>query len=310
MTKRLETIVFFGNERLATGVVTTAPTLRALIAAGYNVAAVISNYEQGKSRRSRKLEIADVAAQHNIPLLLPARPSDIVDELRMFNAKVGVLVAYGKIVPQSIIDLFPAGIINIHPSLLPLHRGPTPIESALLNGEQETGVSLMQLAKAMDAGPVYIQEKVSIEAGASKQDLADTLLTKGACMLIEHLPAILNGSLAPKPQDDERATYDNKIYKGADNLDWSKPAMQLEREIRAFLEWPKSRTRLAGKEVIITKAHVAAGTGDPGTVWRDGKQFGLYTGKDILVIDTLKPAGKHAMNAEAFLAGHGKALAA
>ena len=153
MTNIPAKVIFFGNERLATGVTTTAPTLRALIAAGYELVAVVSHYEQANSRTSRDLEIAAVAKEQNIPLLLPNKPSEIFEQLKSFNADVGVLVAYGKIIPQSIIDIFHKGIINIHPSALPMHRGPTPVESVMLNGESFTAVSVMQLVSAMDAGP-------------------------------------------------------------------------------------------------------------------------------------------------------------
>jgi methionyl-tRNA formyltransferase len=154
-------IVFFGNERLATGVTTTAPTLQALIDAGYEVCAlVVAQNQSGASRKARKLEVAEIAEQHGIPVLVPAKLDDIAGQLKDYGAEIGILVAFGKIVPQAILDIFPHGIINIHPSLLPKHRGSTPIESAILFGENETGVSLMQLVQKMDAGPVYAQETV------------------------------------------------------------------------------------------------------------------------------------------------------
>lgn len=293
------TIVFFGNERLATGFTTDAPTLRALVEAGYHVAAVVSNFERSRSRNARKLEIEQVAQELGIPVLLPAKPADIIDELRSFDATVGVLVAYGKIVPESIIDVFPRGIVNIHPSLLPLHRGPTPIESVILNGETETGVSIMQLVKAMDAGPVYAQQRLTLRGDETKYELASTLLNIGKDMLIEHLPAIIDGSLQPTVQDDGAATYDDKLNPESSVLDFSKPAERLEREIRAYADWPKSRTRLANKDVIITAAHIetdADNNGKPGII--------IETTTQRLVIDKLKPAGKAEMTAQAFMAGN------
>src|SRR5438128_402621 len=139
MTKTSKTIVFFGNERLATGVTTSAPVLAALIKTGYKVAAVVTNYEVGTSRKSRDLEIAEIAKTNNIPLLIPDKLIEIKDQLSKFGASVAVLVAYGKLVPQEVIDIFPKGIVNIHPSLLPRHRGPTPIETAILEGDSKTG---------------------------------------------------------------------------------------------------------------------------------------------------------------------------
>jgi len=293
-------LVFFGNERLATGVSTTAPTLTALIEAGHDVCAVVSNYERGTSRSARELEIEAVAKKHGIPVLLPAKPSEILDELQAYGAEAAVLVAYGRIVPQSVIDVFPKGIINIHPSLLPLHRGPTPIESVILNGETKTGVSIMSLQKEMDAGPVYGQSEVGLTGQETKQELADHLLEIGGKMVVALLPGILDGSVVAKPQDDVAATYDKLIEKTQGVMDWHKPAAQLEREIRAYAIWPKSSTTLAALDVIITDAHVSKDKDGP---------LAMQTAKDFLVTDKLKPAGKNEMTAADFIRGYGKDLA-
>ena len=162
-------VVFFGNERIATGVTTECPTLHKLIQNGFNVAAVVVHHEAKASRKQRVLEIADMAARYEIPVLSPSKPSDIIADLKKLQPTIGVLVAYGKIVPENIIDIFPAGIINIHPSLLPLHRGSTPIESVILGGERKTGVSLMRLAKKMDAGDVYAYSEYELAGNETKQ---------------------------------------------------------------------------------------------------------------------------------------------
>jgi methionyl-tRNA formyltransferase len=309
MKKTSATIVFFGNERLATGVTTAAPTLQALIENHYRVAAVVSNFAENQPRNARELEVKKIAEQHDIPVWLPKSPLSIATHLEKLKPDIGVLVAYGKIVPEKIINIFPHGIINIHPSLLPLHRGPTPIESAMLQGESATGVSLMQLAKAMDAGPVFAQKKVVLTGNETKALLTAKLLNIGKDMLLEHLPAILDGSLSPKPQDDSRATYDERITKEDGVIDWNKPAAVLEREIRAYLEWPKSRTELAGKEVTITEAHVITEHNrKPGDVHVDKNLLVVSCGQGSLVIDHLKPAGKPEMSAQAFLAGYGQRL--
>ncbi|MBA2279426.1 methionyl-tRNA formyltransferase [Candidatus Saccharibacteria bacterium] len=299
MTQKLK-IVFFGNERLATGVTTETPALKALIAAGYEIAAIISNYEPGQSRNSRELEIKVIGEANDIPVLLPEKPGDILDQLKVLNAEVGILAAYGKIVPQSIIDAFPRGIINIHPSLLPLHRGPTPIESVILQGESKTGVSIMQLTKTMDTGPVYGYSEVELDGTETKQSLAALLSELGSKLLLELLPEILNGNLIAKPQDEAAATYDKLISKEDGRIDWNNPAEQIEREIRAYREWPKSYTELSGKDVIITKAHVALKPQE--------NELAKKTGIDYLVIDMLKPAGKNEMTAAEFIRGYGKDL--
>lgn len=301
-------LVFFGNERIATGVTTDSPTLRGLIAAGHDIAAVVSHYEAGQSRNVRQLEIAAVAEAHGIPVLLPHKPAEIIEQLASYGAEAAVLVAYGKIIPQSVIDIFPKGIINIHPSLLPLHRGPIPIESVILDGSNKTGVSIMELARAMDAGPVYGQVEYALTGKESKPELAAALLHTGCETLLALLPGILDGSIAAIPQDDSAATYDELITKDKGQLDFSKPADQLEREVRAYFGWPGSRTEIGGKDVVVTTAHVIEGQGNSGTIWREAKSFGFYTTSGILIVDSLKPAGKQEMPAAAFLAGYSSLL--
>ncbi len=298
-------IVFFGNERLATGVKTTAPTLQALISAGYQIVGlVIAQSEIGQSREAREPEIVQIAKDHQIPIFQPSKLRDIHDQLSTLQADIGVLVAFGKMVPQSIIDLFPRGIVNIHPSLLPKHRGPTPLESALLHGDQQTGVSLMQLSSAMDAGPVYAQTSTVLYGHETKQALADLLINIGKDMLITNLPAILDGSLQPVAQDETQAEYDTLIVKTASQLDFNQPAEILERQVRAYTGWPRSRTIVNGIEVIITAAHTIDGVNVPGNLWVGTKQFGFYTSKGILVIDRLIPAGKKDMDVVSFMAGY------
>jgi len=294
----LSPLIFFGNERLATAVTTTAPTLRALITAGYPIAAVVSHDEHSTSRKKRLLEIAEVAHAHNIPVLLPTKPADILEQLKSYRPAAAVLIAYGKIVPQNVIDVFPKGIINIHPSPLPEYRGPTPVEQAILDGRIQTAVSLMQLEKAMDAGPVYAQRDVPITPDISKQALATTLLETGAELLIQNLPSILDGRLQPTPQDESRATYCNLLNKRAGKLDPStKTAAQLEREIRAYLGYPKSRLTFNDNEVIVTTAHVVDSATDQALVVN-------CADNTLLAIDQLiAPSGK-SMDAASFIRGY------
>lgn len=305
--KTRASLVFFGNERLATAVTTAAPNLRALIASGYDIAAVVSNYQPSRSRNARKLEVQAIAEAHNIPLLLPDSPLAIIEQLRGFKAQAGILVAYGRLVPQAVIDVFPSGIINIHPSLLPSHRGSTPIESVMLEGSAKTGVSIMRLAKAMDSGPLFSQSELPLDGNESKQSLADTLLNLGKDLLLRDLPGILDGSIPGTAQNDSQATYDSLLTKADGLIDWHKPAERLEREIRAFLGWPGSRTALAGKHIIITQARLGddGSSRPPGTVFlTEHRELAVQTGQNQLIIERLKLAGKTEITAQAFLAGH------
>ncbi len=298
-------ILFFGNERLATGVTTTAPALQALIRAGYEIGAVVvAQNEIGKSRKARELEVASVAQKHSIPLIAPDNLTLAAGQLASFGAEAAVLIAYGKIVPLIAIDLFPRGIINVHPSLLPLNRGSTPLESVILSGASETGVSLMAVSSKMDTGPIYAQQALPLEGNETKQNLANHLSTLGATMVIQYLPAILDGSLASIAQDDKLATYGQHITRSESELDFAKTAEQLEREVRAYAGWPRSRTTIGNTSVIVTKAHIAHGDDESGKLWLESKQLGIYTSRDILVIDNLIPNGKAEMATADFLAGY------
>lgn len=304
MKKISKPIVFFGNERLATGVSTASPTLQKLLDNGYPVAAVIANYEPGQSRAARKLEIADLAAKHSIPVLTPDNPSDIIEQLAGYEAALGVLVAYGRVIPRQILELFPLGIINIHPSLLPKHRGSTPIEQAILTGAAETGVSLMRLVEEMDSGPVYAQQKIQLAGTETKQQLADRLLQLGSELVIQYLPAIFAGNAAETTQDEAKASYSSHIIKTAGKIDWHKPAVQIEREIRAYAGWPRSRTNLAGYDLIISRATVMDDQGEAGSYRASKDTLTVYCGSQALEIMRLQPAGKKEMSIRAFLAGY------
>ena len=290
-------LIFFGNERLVSGLShTDAPILTNLITAGYEICAVVVNDAGTTSRNKKALEVAEVAEAHNIPVLSPKRPLDIYDELVGFNADAGVLVAYGRIVPQKLIDLFPFGIINIHPSLLPKYRGPSPIESAIVNGDEATGVSIMALSAGMDAGPVYHQVTVHLSGDETAPHLAATLTNLAASELIATLPNIFAGTLQPEPQNDSEATYCQLINK---TDAWLKPseqtAAQAERLVRAYSAYPKARTTLLGHDVIIQNAHVEESSDSPLAI--------KFTSGYLVIDELIAPSGKR-MTGEAFLKGY------
>ena len=300
------TILFFGNERLATGVTTQTPVLKQLVLNGYDVKAiVITPLFESSSRKPRPLEVVEFAAANNIEIIEASRLKEKIETLRSYKADVAILAAFGKIVPQEVIDIFPRGIINLHPSLLPRHRGSMPIEGPILNGETETGVSLMSLVKQMDAGPVFDQIKIALEGDESKQDLADRLGLLGAKRLIELLPGVLDGSVTPKPQAESGVSYDGRISSNMGELDFNKPAAVLEREIRAFLGWPRSRTVIARKPVIVTAAHVSdENLAAAGTFCNLNGELAVVTGDGCLIIDRLIPANSKEMSGKDFLRGY------
>lgn len=303
-SSKFPSIVFFGNERLATGVTTQAPTLAALIEAGYSIEAVIVNHEQATSRKQRVLEVEEIATAHNIPVLAPSTKTELEEVISKLTSPIAILAAYGRIIPGSIIAHFEHGILNVHPSALPKYRGSTPLESVILDGSDSTGVSLMQLDVKMDAGAVYAQQKLSNIAFMTKQQLADAAGGLGAQMIIEALPKILDGSLTPQPQDEAQATFTKQVTKQDGKIDWTKPAEQLECEIRAYAGWPSSSTDVNGKPVIVTAAQILNESGTPGTFFVYEKQLAAYCGQDALLITRLKPAGKNEMLSRDFLAGN------
>jgi methionyl-tRNA formyltransferase len=222
-------------------------------------------------------------------------------------SKIAVLIDFGIIVPQQVIDYFPLGIINSHFSLLPEWRGADPITFSILSGQKQTGVSLMVLVAGMDEGPLLAQGTYDLEATTTTPSLTDDLIDLSYKMLVEILPRYMNGDIAEAPQDPSiHPTYSRKLSKEDGIIDWTKPATQIEREIRAYADWPKSRSSIGGLEIVITSSHVVDGTATPGTTGITNKLPVVYTGNKALAIDRLKPAGKKEMTGEAFLAGYKK----
>ena len=296
--KKQQRLVFFGNERLATGVSSDAPTLRALVKAGYEISAVVASHTEAVSRNKRGLEIVEIAHAYHIPVLIPDELSEIYDKLVSFNATAGILVAFGKIVPQKIIDVFPLGIINIHPSLLPEFRGPTPVETAILSGTHETGVSLMSLSAKMDAGPVYLQGKIGLNGKETKPELAKILLREGKNLLLANLDAILEGNLEPIPQDADQASYTRLLRKEDGLVRFDVPADHIERKVRAFLGFPKTKASIHGQEVIITKVRVASSPTDGHLVQKTKPGY-------IEIEELIAPSGRTMSGAD-FIRGYNR----
>ena len=290
-------IVFFGNERLVSGLEhTDTPVLKGLLKEGYDIVAIVSHHTESRSRNARPLEVAEIAKEHNIPLFLPSKPMEIYDALVELDADAAILVAYGRIIPQKIIDIFPVGIINVHPSLLPKYRGPTPIETPIAKNDTETGVSIMQLTSGMDEGPVYAQETIMLTSHDTKFSVYESLVTKSADLLLQVLPRILDGSLQPISQDSTKATYCQLLTKKDAFIDPSSlTALQADAHVRAYLGFPGTRLILGSIEVILTRTHVSDIPTELSVPCTDGT---------FLAIDALKPLGKKEMPVQAFLAGY------
>ncbi len=293
-------IVFFGTEEFS------AVSLSALLDANIEIVAVVTKPDspKGRSKELTPSPVKIIAGNANIPVWQPEKVAEISENIQKLGDVAGILVSYGKLIPSEILNLFSTGIINIHPSLLPSYRGPSPIESAILAGDSQTGVSIMKLVSEMDAGPVYSQTTVPLMGNEYANELYKNLAKKGAEQLIDILPSILDGSLQPTEQNNDDASYCQLIAKENGVIDWQKPAIQLEREIRAYRDWPKSRTVLRKTEVILIAADVRSGDKTPGTIEIMDNELHVYCGEGYLNIQKLQPLGKKEMPVQAFLAGY------
>lgn len=296
MSKKL---VFFGTEDFS------ASSLHRLVAAEYDVVAIVTKPDSkaGRGQQIKESRVAHIAKVATIKTLRPEKLTNINKELKALKPDYGVLVAYGKIIPQDIIDIFPAGIINVHPSLLPKYRGPSPIESTILNGDKVTGVSLMKLTAGMDEGPIYAQKEVDTLPKADRTLLSSYLAEFGADLLLEKLPDIISRRLKPKPQNDSQAIYTKLLKKEDGLIDWSKSAEQIERRIRAFRGWPRSRTKLHGQDIIVTKAQVAKDENDGQLVVKCGSSLPAGRQGYLEIKELIAPSGRSMSGAD-FLRGY------
>lgn len=289
-------LVFFGTEDFS------AVSLLALIEGSFDVRAVVTkpDFRRGRGKTLQQPRVKQIAESAGIPVLQPAKVSEISELAKALHPVAGVLVSYGKIIPQSVIDLFTPGIINVHPSLLPKYRGPSPIEAAIANGDEVTGVSIMQLNAAMDAGPVYAQCKIPLNGTETRFTAYDYLGRAGADMLAQTLPRILSGDLLPEAQDDEQASYCSLLRKEDGTLDPEHmTATQAERMVRAYVGYPKSRLKISGHDVVITKASVVENQTQNGLI------IPFADNTFLRVEELVGPSGK-SMDGEAFLRGYGK----
>jgi len=247
-------VIFFGTEDFS------AVALQALIDAGHPVVAVVTKPDTFRGRGRTRLvkpPVKEIAERHNIEVWQPNKLADIAHKIESLRPVAGVLSAYGKIIPKSILDLFEPGIINIHPSLLPKYRGPSPIETAIANGDAATGVTLMQLVPEMDAGPIYAQETVPLSDSETRPELYDELARLGAELLLKNLPQILDGLRQPAEQETEQVSYTHLLTKEQAYLDQTAfTAKQAERLVRAHLGYPKTKVTIAGHDIIVLKSHV------------------------------------------------------
>jgi len=299
MKKMSKTIVFFGSGPVA------AESL-ALLVRDFEVEAVITRPKPPHHRG--EYPVGEVAEKLGLKIYTPndSAELDTLFDTKPLKSQIGLVIDYGILISKSVIDYFPLGIVNSHFSILPEWRGADPISFAILSGQSTTGVSLMLVDEGLDEGPILAKREFSLSPAITTPELTSELIKLSHQLLVEKLPKYIDGQIKPIDQDStgRPVSHSRKLTKEDGVIDWHKPATVIEREIRAYAGWPRSRTKLGSTDIVITKAHVAEGSGQPGELVIDNKQIGIATTDGILVIDSLIPAGRKEMSAEAFLAGY------
>jgi methionyl-tRNA formyltransferase len=294
-------IAFFGTPPFA------VPALRACQAVGTVVAVVTQpDRPRGRGQHVTPSAVKAEAERAGLAVLQPPRlkGTDFGERLRALRLEVAVVAAYGRILPLDVLSAPRLGCVNVHASLLPRWRGAAPIQWALASGDAETGVCLMQMEAGLDTGPVLALRRTPILSGDTAETLQQRLSELGGVLVREELPRFLAGALTPRPQAEEGVTLARLMEKEDGRLDWTRPAVELERRVRAFIPWPGAWTQLGPQLLKIWQAEVVAGSGPPGTVLAAHGTFDVASGEGALRLLEVQPEGKRRMTAAEFLSGH------
>jgi len=287
------------------------PALQAIVSSGHELAGVITNPEKpaGRGLKKRRTPVAELADLYKANLLTPTTLKNNTDVNAWIDARrpdAIVIAAYGRFIPREILNLPSYGCINIHPSLLPKYRGAAPIQRAFMQGETQTGVTIMKLDEGMDSGPLFMQEIVQINATDNALTLGTRLSELGAELLIKTLSMLEHGNIKPVRQRSELASYAPKINKSEGELNFKKTALELHNTVRALIEWPTAWTYYKGNILQILETQIINEHSDnkPGVILKTDKQ-GIYIGTSngVLLIKTVKPAGGKTMNALSYANG-------
>ena len=288
------------------------PSLQALLEAGHAVCGVFTQPDKPKNR-GMKLQASPVkefALSKEIPVFQPGKLRDgtALAQMQSLDPELIVVAAYGRILPEDILNAPPYGCINVHSSLLPKYRGAAPINWAILNGEKETGVTIMHMAPELDAGDIILQRSTPIGPDETAPELFDRLAQMGGALLVEAVAQLQAGTAPRIPQDGSQATYAPMLSRELSPLDWSKPAQALHNQVRGLLPWPAAAGVFSGIrcKVFLTDIIDHTTTAKPGTVVEAGKGGIVMAcgGGSLLRILELQPDGKKRMAAADFLRGH------
>ncbi|HEU5099478.1 MAG TPA: methionyl-tRNA formyltransferase [Roseiflexaceae bacterium] len=270
----------------------------------YHVVGVVTQPDRpaGRGRAPEPPPVKRTALGLGIPVLQPETLRDpaAIEQLAELQPDVGVVAAYGEILRKNVLAIPPLGYLNIHPSLLPRHRGPTPVPGAILAGDTETGVTVMLLDAKMDSGPILAQQRVLLPPDARSDELTEELFRIGSALLLEALSGYAAGSISPIPQDDSQATYTKMLKKDDGAIDWAASADQIERMTRAYHPWPGAQTVWRGQpfKIIAARAHPSwAGDQPPGALLLQPDGIWVATGAGALELLTVQPSGKRPLAA-------------
>ena len=303
-------VVFMGTPDFAAGM------LRAVCNAGYEVTGVVTQPDRPKGRKKEPVPspVKEEAVKQGIPVYQPkkVRGSEAAEEIRRMNPDIIVVAAFGQIIPKEILDMPRFGCINVHASLLPAYRGASPIQHAILDGLATTGVTIMRMNEGLDTGDIISRKEIAISPEETCGSLFDRLADLGANLLLETIPRIESGEATYTPQPAESTTaYASMIRKEDGKIEWTKPAVEIERLVRAMNPWPSAFTALDGRLLKIWKAHVEREEyrpGDPADVGKivrqDGHGIYITTGEGIFVAEEVQLAGKKRMKTADFLRGY------
>jgi len=295
-------IVFFGTPPFA------VPALRACLELGEVVAVVTQpDRPRGRGQHLSPPAVKEEAERAGVPVLQPPRlkGTDFADRLSALRPDLGMVAAYGRILPPEVLAAPRLGCVNVHASLLPRWRGAAPIQWAIASGDAETGVCLMQMEAGLDTGPVLAVRRTPILPTDTSETLHARLAELGGELVRQELPRLLAGALTPRPQPSEGVTLARMVEKEDGRIDWTRPAIELERRVRAFDPWPGLWTDVRGDRLRIWRAEVAPGAGAPGTVLTaSGGVLEVATGERALRLLELQPEGRRRMSAAEFLSGH------
>ena len=301
-------IIFMGTPDFS------VPTLETLIESRHEVLSVYTQPDKpkGRGKEMQFTPVKECALKYNIPVFQPrrVREAECIEELRKYNADIMVVVAFGQILPKEILEMTPYGCVNVHASLLPKYRGAAPIQWSIIDGEEVTGVTTMQMNEGLDTGDMLLKVEIPIEEKETGGSLHDKLAEAGAKLCVETLEALQNKTVTPVPQGETTTAYAKMLEKQLGNIDWTKSAVEIERLIRGLTPWPSAYTNWNGKVMKIWDAKVVESENDtneaqPGAIVKVEKDtFDVQTGDGLLKVRELQIPGKKRMDAGAFLRGY------